>query len=99
MKGDMGQVKEREPTLKQYTVQEGDGTQRTKPKGPCAFHTVRVKQISERITESEKPRSNGKRVKTRKVMDSDGSIACTQGSGTTYLYPANTGKVGPELKV
>ena len=32
-------------------------------------------------------------------MDSDESGACTQGSNTTYLYPANTGEVGHRLEV
>jgi len=31
-------------------------------------------------------------MKARKVMDSDGNRACTQGLGTTYLYPANIGR-------
>ena len=49
--------------------------------------------------ESNKPGVNGKRVRSRKVMSSDRSGACTQGSDTTYLYPANTGEVshGPEV--
>ena len=32
-------------------------------------------------------------------MDSYGSEAHTQGSSTTYLYPANTGEVGHGLEV
>ena len=32
-------------------------------------------------------------------MDSDESRARTQGSGTTYLYPANTREVGHKLEV
>ena len=32
-------------------------------------------------------------------MDSHGSEAHTQGSGTTYLYLANTGEVGHRSKV
>ena len=32
-------------------------------------------------------------------MDSNGSGACTQGPGTTYLYPANTGEVGHKSRV
>ena len=49
--------------------------------------------------ESNKPGGNGKRVRSRKVMSSDRSGACTQGLNTTYLYPANTGEVshGPEV--
>jgi len=58
------------------------------------IHVVRVKQILERVAESDKHRGNGKCVKARKVMDSDGSRACIQGSSTTYLYPANIGEVG-----
>ena len=38
-------------------------------------------------------------MKARKVMDSDGSKAYTQGLGTTYLYLANTGEVGHGLRV
>ena len=32
-------------------------------------------------------------------MDSDESGACTQGLGTTCLYPTNTGEVGHGLEV
>ena len=35
----------------------------------------------------------------KKTMDLDGSEARTQGLGTTYLYPANTGEVGHGLEV
>ena len=38
-------------------------------------------------------------MKARKVMDSKGSGAYTQGSGTTYLYLANTRDVGHESEV
>ena len=65
-----------------------------KPKGPCVFLIARVKQILEHTTKPDRPEGNGKCVKTRKIMDSDESGACTQGSNTTYLSPANTGEVG-----
>ena len=49
--------------------------------------------------ESNKLVSNGKRMNARKAMDSYGSGARTQGSGTTYLYPANIGEVGHRSEV
>ena len=49
--------------------------------------------------ESGKPVGNGKRMNTRKTMDSYRSGARIQGSSTTYLYPANTGEVGHGLEV
>ena len=58
------------------------------------IHTTRVKQAPKRAVESNKPVSNGKRMNAKKAMDSYGSEAHTQGSGTTYLYPANTREVG-----
>ena len=58
------------------------------------IHTARVKQALKHAVESDKPVSNGKRVRARKAMDSYGSEAQTQGSGTTYLYPTNTEEVG-----
>ena len=63
------------------------------------IYAARVKQIPERATRSDKPEGNGKRVRARKAMDSYGSGACTQGSDTVYLYPANTGEVGHRLEV
>ena len=63
-----------------------------KPKDPCIFHTERVKQLPERTAELDKCGGNGKCIKARKVMDSDGNGACTQGPGTTYLYQANIGR-------
>ena len=63
------------------------------------IHIARVKQTPKRAAESNKPRGNGKRVRVRKTMDSYGSGACTQDSGTTYLYPANIGEVGHGLEV
>ena len=56
------------------------GCREQKPKGPCIIHAAKVKQIPECAIESDKHRGNGKRVKVRKVMDSNGSGACTQGS-------------------
>ena len=38
-------------------------------------------------------------MKARKVMGSKGSGTYTQGSGTTYLYLANTRDVGHESEV
>ena len=57
------------------------------------IHATRVKQAPECAAESNKPVGNGKRMNDRKAMDSYGSGAGTQGSGTTYLYPANTREV------
>ena len=70
-----------------------------KPIGPCVFQAERVKQILECIAKLDKPKGNGKCMKARKVIDLDESGACTQDLGTTYLYPANTRKVGHESKV
>ena len=75
------------------------GCSEQKPKGLCIIHAVRVKRIPKRVAESDKPRGNGKRVRARKAMDSDKSGACTQGLGTTCLYPTNTGEVGHGLEV
>ena len=58
------------------------------------INTIRVKRALELTAESDKPGGNGKCVRARKVTDSYGSGACTQGLSTTYLYLANTGKVG-----
>ena len=58
------------------------------------IHATRVKQAPERAAKSNKPVGNGKRMRARKVMDSYGSGAQTQGSSTTYLYPVNTREVG-----
>ena len=63
--------------------EEGIGCRERKPKVPCIIHATRVKRIPERATESNKPEGNGKRVKARKVLGSNGSGACTQGSGVT----------------
>ena len=38
-------------------------------------------------------------MRAKKVMNSYGSGAHTQGLGITYLYPANTGEVGHGSKV
>ena len=74
-------------------------SRKCEPKGPCIFHAARIKQLPERIVESDKHKGNGKWVKAKKVMDSDGSEAYTQDLGTTYLYPANTGEVGHGSRV
>ena len=58
------------------------------------INAARVKRAPELTAESDKPGGNGKRVRARKVTDSYGSGACTQGLSTTYLYLANIGKVG-----
>ena len=58
------------------------------------IHAIRVKQAPEHEAESDKPVGNGKHMNVRKSIDSCGSGARTQGSGTTYLYPANTREVG-----
>jgi len=70
------------------------GCRERKPKGPCIIHAARVKQIPERAAELDKLGGDGKCMRARKAMDSDGSGACTQGLDTTYLYLANTGEVG-----
>ena len=75
------------------------GCREQKPKDPCIIHAARVKQIPERVAKSDKCGDNGKCVKAKKVMDSDGSGICTQGLGTTYLYPANTGEMGHGTEV
>ena len=58
------------------------------------IHAARVKRAPKLTAKSDKPGGNGKRVRARKVTDSYGNGACTQGLSTTYLYSANTGKVG-----
>ena len=63
------------------------------------IHATRVKQAPKCAAESDKPVGNGKRMNARKVIDSYGSRARTQGLGTTYLYPANTREVGHGSKV
>ena len=63
------------------------------------IHAARVKQTPEPVAGSNKLESNGKHVKAKKAMGSNGSGACTQGSGTTYLYLANTKIVGHRSKV
>ena len=70
------------------------GCRERKPKGPSIIHAARVKRISEHAAELDKPRGNGKCVRAKKAMDSDGSGACTHGLDTIYLYPANIGEVG-----
>ena len=68
-------------------------------KAQSLIHAVRVKRAPERAAESDKLGGNGKRVRARKVMGSYESEACIQGSGTTYLYPTNSGEVGHGSKV
>ena len=63
------------------------------------IHAAIVKQAPKRTVELNKPVGNGKRMGAREAMDSYGSRACTQGSGTTYLYPANIGEMGHESEV
>ena len=58
------------------------------------IHAARVKRAPERVAKSDKLGGNDKRVRARKAIDSYESGACTQGLSTTYLYSANTGKVG-----
>ena len=38
-------------------------------------------------------------MKAKKVLDSDRSGACTQGSSTTYLYPTNIGEMDHVIEV
>ena len=77
-----------------WAKQEGEGLypSNAQSKDPCIFHAKRVKQLPERTVESNKHGGNGKCMKARKVMDSDRNGTCTQGSGTTYPYPANIGR-------
>ena len=63
------------------------------------IYAARVKQIPERAIESDKPKGNGKHMRAKKALDSYGSGACTQGSDTVYMYPANTGEVGHRSEV
>ena len=63
------------------------------------IHATRVKQAPEHATESDKLVGNGKHMNAKKVMDSYGSGARTQGSGTTYLYSANTREVDHRSEV
>ena len=61
-----------------------------KPKSSYVFHAARVEHPPKRTAESDKHGGNNKGVKARKVMDSDGSGAYTQGLSTIYLYLVNT---------
>ena len=74
-KRDMGQIKKRKPTPKQYPSRRRNKMQRMKTRE--LIYAVRVKQIPERATGSDKPEGNGKHMKARKAMDSYGSGACT----------------------
>ena len=89
--------KKKKPTLKQCLARRRNKMQRMRTQE--LIHSTRVKQAPEHAAESDKPVSNGKRMNTRNAMDSYGSRARTQGSGTTYLYPANTGEVGHRSEV
>ena len=62
------------------------------------IHTTRVKQAPERAAESDKSVGNGKRMNTRKQW-THMEVEHAHGSGTTYLYPANTWEVGHGSKV
>jgi len=93
----MGQVKERKPIPKQCPTRRRDGMQRMKAQR--LIHAARVKWALEHTAKSNKPRGNGKCVRAKKATDLYGSGACAQGSGTTYLYHANTGEVGHGLEV
>ena len=63
------------------------------------IHATRIKQAPKHAAELDKPVGNGKRMNARKAMDSYGSGACTQDSGTIYLYPTKTKDVGHGLAV
>ena len=63
------------------------------------INAARVKRAPELTAESDKPGGNDKHVRARKAMDLYESGACTQGSGTTYLYPANIGEVDHGLEL
>ena len=52
------------------------------------IHATRGQErVAERV---DKPSSHGKCMSSRQAMDTHGNGACTQGSDTTNLYPANT---------
>ena len=54
------------------------------PKDPCTFNATRVKYLPKRIAESDKHGGTGKGMKTKKVIDLDGSGAYTQGLGSLF---------------
>ena len=63
-KGDMGQIKKRKPTPKQYLSQRRNVMQRMKTQE--LIYAAKVKQIPERAIGSDKPKGNGKRVEPEK---------------------------------
>ena len=91
------ELKKRKLTPKQCSAQRRNKTQRMKTQ--WLIHAIRVKQALEHAVEPDKPVSNGKCMNARTTMYSYRSGAHTQNSGTTYLYPANTGKVDHGSKV
>ena len=95
--GTWAELKEGKPTPKQCPAQRRNEMQRMKTQE--LIHTARVKQALKYVVESDKLVGNGKCMRARKAMDSYGSGACTQGSGTTYLYPTNTMEVGHGAEV
>ena len=97
IKGTRAELKKRKCTPKQCPARKRNGMQKMKTQE--LIHVARVKQMPECVVGSNKLESNGKHVRERKVMDLYGSGACTQGSSTTYLYPANTREVSHETEV
>ena len=63
------------------------------------IHTTRVKQIPGHAAGSDKLEGNGKRMRSRKAMDSYESRACIQDSSSIYLYPTKTREMGHESTV
>ena len=90
-------LKKRKPIPKQCPARRRDGMERMKAQR--LIHATRVKRALECVVKSDKPRGIGKHVRARKATNSYRSGACTQGSGTTYLYPTNIGEVGHGLEV
>ena len=62
------------------------------------IHAVRDKQAPEHAADLDKSVGNGKCMNTKKQWTYMG-VEYVQGLGTTYLYLANTGKVGHGFKV
>ena len=90
-------LKKRKPTPKKCSAWRKNEMQKLKTQE--LIHAIRVKQALESAAKLDKPVSNGKHMGAKKVMDSYGSRAHTQGLGTTYLYLANTEEVGHGLEV
>ena len=62
------------------------------------LHAAGVKQAQKRAVESNKPKSNSKRMKARKAMDTYGSEACTR--ARHYLpVPSQYKGGGPWVRV